>query len=281
MSRLSMVAAPPGSVPATVPATMTGMVVVLKVGGMALDDHSRRAVLAAEVNELRKRGVSVVIVHGGGPQISEEMELRGLVPTFSDGRRITDDMTLAVIERVLLGVLSPALIASLTEAGVDALSLTGTSGGLLTARRVDELGHVGEITSVRRDILTAVLELGLTPVVACLARSSDGGTLNVNADEVAAAIAVSLAAHKLLYVTDVPGILSDRSDPASLFSLLDSQELEGLLPELGAGMVPKARSALHALRGGVDRVHILEVGGPHDLLSHVIARTPRGTQVTL
>lgn len=282
MSRSSVIAAPAGSAPAIGSrAMLTGMVVVLKVGGASLDDVARRAVLAADVGELRARGVSVVMVHGGGPQITEEMELRGLVPSFLDGRRVTDDATLAVTERVLLGVLSPALVASLTEAGVDALSLTGASGGLLTARRVGGLGHVGEITGVRSDILTAVLDLGLTPVVTCLARSSDGGTLNVNADEVAASVAVSLGAHKLLYVTDVPGILSDREDPDSLFPFLDSQELEGLLPQLGSGMVPKARSALQALRGGVDRVHILEVGDPTDLVDHIVKGASRGTQVTL
>ena len=258
--------------------------IVIKVGGQALDDPAAAAIVAEDLALLTLVGVRIVVVHGGGPQVSAAMTEAGIEPSFVEGLRVTDDKAVEIVRRVLLGTINNDLVARLCSAGLSAIGLSGADGGLIEAiRRTgtngEDLGNVGEVVSVRTELLSTLLEKDYTPVVATVAATGEGTPLNINADAVAGAVASALGAEKLVYLTNVDGLYADLGDAGSLISELKSDELARMLPELSAGMRPKAASILDALGAGVGKAHILDGRIPHALLLEIFTDEGIGTQV--
>lgn len=254
--------------------------IVVKIGGQALEDADLTALVAEDLALLTLVGVRVVVVHGGGPQVSEAMRSAGIEPTFVGGRRVTDDRSIEIARRVLLGSINNDLVASLGAAGMRAVGLSGADDGSLGATRLaGGLGHVGEVTSVRADLVSVLLDEGFTPVVASIAPGADGSPLNINADEVAGSLAIALGAEKLVFLTNVDGLYADLGDEGSLISELKSGELREMVAGLSDGMRPKATAIVTALEAGVGKAHILDGRVPHALLLEIFTHEGIGTQV--
>ena len=262
----------------------SGRTVVVKIGGDPLKEPEVRASVVQDIALLVQVGVRVVIVHGAGPQITEAMAGAGLSASFIEGLRVTDDATMEIIARELMGSINMDLVLALGQAGLRPVGLSGADGGVLeaevtTSSSGEPLGRVGSIASVNAGVLEHMLDGGLTPVIASLAPTKDGTLLNINADEVAGSVAGAVEAEKLAYLTNVDGLYENLGDGDSLISEIKGSELSAMLPALSAGMVPKARSALHALNSGVRKVHLLDGRVPHVLLVEIFTDEGIGTQV--
>lgn len=261
-----------------------GRVVVVKLGGESLDDAALATQVAEDIALLALVGVRVVVVHGGGPQISRAMEQRGLQPRFLGGLRVTDDASMELVQQVLIGEINSGLVRRLNAAGIAAVGMSGIDANTMVAEKVagpsgEDLGRVGRVASIDPSYLQAVLAGGFTPVVASIAPTADGLALNVNADAAAASVASALGAEKLVYVTNVEGLYRDLGDSDSLVSELKMDDLAALAPSLSSGMRPKAESALSALAHGVAKVHILDGRVEHALLLEIFTPEGIGTQV--
>ena len=257
-----------------------GRTVVVKIGGAALDDPGLASIVADDIALLTLVGIHVVVVHGGGPQVTAAMRDVGIEPTFVDGLRVTDERSMDIVRSVLAGVINPDLVARLSAAGIAAVGLDGADGGLLVGKvAAPELGRVGSIEHVEAGLVMSLIGAGFTPVVASIALDSDGAPLNVNADSVAGALAAALGAEKLVVLTNVDGLYRDLGDAGSLVSELKGDELADMLGSLSTGMRPKAAAAVEALRGGVGKVHILDGRVPHALLLEIFTDEGIGTQV--
>lgn len=261
-----------------------GQTVVVKIGGQALDDPRMAGLVAEDLALLSMVGIRLVVVHGGGPQISEAMERAGIEPAFVGGLRMTDEESMALVRQVLIGSINSDLVARLGRAGVRALGLSASDGGVLEARKTsgpngEDLGRVGTIVSVETELLETLLDRAYVPVLSSVAVDPAGDALNVNADEVAGAVARALSAAKLVYLTNVEGLYRDLGAADSRISELKAEELESMLPGLSEGMRPKAQSAVSALVGGVEKVHILDGRVEHAVLLEIFTEDGIGTQV--
>lgn len=261
-----------------------GRTVVVKVGGEALDDPGLASLVAEDLALLTLVGVKVVVVHGGGPQVSEAMRSAGIEPQFISGLRVTTDTSIEIVRQVLVGSINNTLVSRLCSAGLRAVGLSGADAGLIVATKVtgpagEDLGNVGSVTEIRTDVLVSLLDDGYTPVVASVAPSDGGAPLNVNADEVAGALASAVGAEKLVYLTNVDGLYRDLGDEGSLISELKSEELRSMAESLSEGMRPKALSILAALRDGVGKAHIIDGRVTHALLLEIFTDEGIGTQV--
>ncbi len=257
-----------------------GTTVVIKYGGSAMDDPELRESFAGDVTLLSMVGIRPVVVHGGGPQISAAMAAEGIEPTWVDGLRVTDLATIGVVQRTLVGVINPEIVRFLNGHGATAVGVTGLDADLFRAEPRDErLGFVGNITTVNSSLITGIVDAGLVPVVAPIARGDDGNVYNVNADTAAGVLARALRAQKLVYLTDVEGVYGDHRDPSSLISRMRVSELRDLLPSISGGMLPKLSSVLEALEGGVSQAHILDGRTEHALLLEVFTSEGIGTMV--
>lgn len=258
-----------------------GTTVVIKYGGSTMEDPSLRESFAGDVTLLSMVGIRPIVVHGGGPQISAAMATEGLEPTWVDGLRVTDAETIRVVQRTMVGVINPEIVRFLNGRGAAAIGLNGLDADLFRAvPRDPRLGFVGEITTVNTSLVDGLVEAGLVPVVAPIARGEDGEVYNVNADTAAAVLARSLKAQKLVYLTDVEGVYRDRADAASLISRMTRAELESILPAIEGGMRPKLESVRDALEGGVAHAHILDGRTEHALLLEVFTSEGIGTMIT-
>ena len=259
-----------------------GRTVVLKYGGHAMDDPALAALFAEDVVLMRLVGMYPVVVHGGGPQITDLMRRLGKEPEFVDGLRVTDAETVDIARMALVGKVNREIVTSLNRHGSYAVGLSGEDAGLLKVEARDvRLGFVGDVQSIDPAILVRMLREDLIPVVATIGVDAEGQAYNVNADTVAAAIAQALEAEKLVYLTDVAGVYEDFGDEGSLISQTDIAGLERLLADgkVGEGMIPKLRSCIEALRGGVHRAHILDGRLPHVLLLELFTREGVGTVI--
>ncbi len=224
-----------------------------------------------------------MIVHGGGPAINEALAQRGKAPVFNQGLRVTDDETLEVVEMVLAGSMNKKLVSALQRCGVSALGLSGKDMDLLMAERKTndgvDIGWVGQINQVNTDFIHDLLNLGIIPVIAPVGTDKSGQGYNINADEAATVIAGALEADKLLYMTDVPGVLADVNDRNSLIPTLTVEDTKRLINAgvISGGMIPKVTSALNALELGVGSVHILDGQSPHVLLSEIFTEEGIGS----
>ncbi len=265
-----------------------GRTVVVKYGGNAMTSDELRRTFAEDIVFLRYVGIKPVVVHGGGPQITAHLERLGVPSQFRGGLRVTDSETMDVVRMVLMGQVNRDIVGMLNEHGPFALGMSGEDANLFTAEQrhavVDgdkvDVGRVGDIVNVQAGAVRGLLEDGRIPVVATIARGSDGGVFNVNADTAAAALAIALRAEKLVILTDVDGLYSDWPNSEDVISSLSGDDLERLLPDLTSGMVPKMEACLRAVRGGVRRSHILDGRVPHALLLEVFTDSGVGTMVT-
>jgi acetylglutamate kinase len=259
-----------------------GATVVVKYGGNAISGPDDLALFAQDVVLMRAVGMRPVVVHGGGPQISELMGRLGKVPEFRDGLRVTDAETVDIARMVLRGQVNPQVVSAINIHGPLAAGVSGEDAGMLEATARDPaLGFVGDVTHVNPAILRRLLNEDLVPVVATVAADATGQTYNINADTVAGAIAEALAAEKLVYLTDVEGLRRRVDDPASLIRQTTADELDQLLADgtLSGGMIPKVAACAHAVRHGVGRAHVLDGRIPHVLLLEIFTDSGIGTMV--
>ncbi|WP_375493414.1 acetylglutamate kinase [uncultured Jatrophihabitans sp.] len=264
-----------------------GKVVVVKYGGNAMTSPELQAAFAQDVVFLRYAGLRPVVVHGGGPQITEHLGRLGIESEFRGGLRVTTPEAMDIVRMVLTGQVSAEIVNGINDHGSFAVGLSGEDGGLLTAERrgavVDgehvDIGQVGDIVDVDASAVTALLDAGRIPVIATVARGRDGLTYNVNADTAAAALAVSLGAEKLIVLTDVEGLYADWPASSEVISQIDVEQLADLMPGLGAGMVPKMEACRRAVQGGVPRAHVLDGRVPHALLLEIFTSEGVGTMV--
>jgi acetylglutamate kinase len=273
-----------------------GQTVVIKYGGHAMTDPALALAFAQDVVFLRYAGLLPVVVHGGGPQISAQLERLGIESTFRAGLRVTTPEAMDVVRMVLTGQVNREVVGLINEHGPFAVGMSGEDAHLLTARRlrttVDgeliDLGQVGEVETVNPGAVLALLADGRIPVISSVARSQAGEILNVNADTAAAAVAVALNAAKLIVLTDVEGLYADWPPaggssaapvPAEVISQLTAAELARLLPGLSDGMIPKMDACLTAVRGGVPQAHVLDGRLPHAVLLEIFTDSGIGTMV--
>jgi acetylglutamate kinase len=260
----------------------SGRTVVVKYGGHAMEDPALADLFAQDVVLMRLVGMNPVVVHGGGPQITDLMRRLGKEPEFRDGLRVTDAETVDIARMALVGKVNREIVASLNQHGSLAVGLSGEDAGLIQVGPADErLGFVGEIRRIDPAILERLVREELIPVVATIGMGEAGQAYNVNADTVAGAVAEALGAEKLVYLTDVAGVYGDYPDEDSLISRIDAAGLETLVRDgkVGEGMIPKLQSCIHALRHGVTRAHILDGRIPHALLLEFFTREGIGTMV--
>jgi acetylglutamate kinase len=260
----------------------SGRTVVIKYGGHAMENEKLAALFAEDVVLMRLVGMNPVVVHGGGPQISDLMRRLGKEPQFVDGLRVTDAETVDIVRMALVGKVNREIVGAINRVGPYAVGLSGEDAGLITVvPRDPALGFVGDVTGINASILERLIREELIPVVATVGVDEAGQAYNINADTVAGAIAQALGAEKLVYLTDVIGLYHDLADEGSLVSQIDVAGLEAMLAAgtLTAGMVPKIASCIDALRHGVARAHILDGRVPHALLLEFFTREGIGTMV--
>jgi acetylglutamate kinase len=260
-----------------------GKTVVVKYGGAAMESAPLARPFAEDIALLCSTGIHPVIVHGGGPQVTEMSNLLGIETKFVDGLRFTDDATLDVATMVLAGRLNTKVVSDLLSGGVRAVGLSGVDGGLLHARKQTkpDLGHVGEVVKVNADVLATLRESNFVPVVASIAIDElQGQAYNVNADIVAAEIAIGLGADKLIFLNDVPGVVTPSGE---LLSELGASECADLVARgiADGGMIPKLQSAVRALGAGVRRIHLIDGRVEHALVLELFTPEGVGTMVTL
>jgi acetylglutamate kinase len=260
----------------------SGKTVVIKYGGHAMENAELAELFATDVVLMRLVGMNPVVVHGGGPQISDLMRRLGKEPEFVDGRRVTDAETVDIVRMALVGKVNREIVAMVNRHGSYAVGLSGEDAGLIRVDQRDpRLGFVGDVRAIDPTMVTRLLREELIPVIATIGVDDDGQAYNINADTVAGAIAESLHAEKLVYLTDVAGVYENWPDESSLISRVDVDGLERLVASgaVSEGMIPKLESCVSALRNGVHRAHILDGRLPHALLLEFFTREGVGTMV--
>ncbi len=257
-------------------------VVLIKIGGSTLVDQTLFDRLAEDVVLLHSVGIKPIIVHGGGPQIGHELRLAGKETSFIDGLRVTDQETLKVVSKVLKGQVGRRIVDAIISLGGPAVSLSGETENLISVTPISkELGFVGKITDIAPHLLNTLIEGGQIPVVSTLGIDDKGQSYNINADTAAGALAGALQVQKVIYLSDVPGLLSDKDDVSTLISSITTLEVEGMIVSKGVsdGMIPKVNSCIDALRHGVGSAHLLDGRIPHVVLLELFTDEGIGTMI--
>ena len=263
--------------------TYYGKTVVVKYGGNAMISEALRQAVISDIILLHLVGIRVVVVHGGGPEITDMLRKIGKTSRFVDGLRYTDDETMDIVQQVLCGKVNKNLVATLNRMGGKAIGLCGMDAGLFQAKMLDEkYGLVGEITQVDPRLVVDALEDGYIPVVSTVAQGVDADTAyNINADTAAAKLAVALGAEKLILLTDVRGLLRDPGDEGTLLRVVELSRVPGLIKDgvIQGGMIPKVDCCVEAVRSGVKRTHILDGRIPHSILIELLSDEGIGTML--
>ena len=261
----------------------TGKTVVVKYGGNAMISEELRQAVMKDIILLHLVGIRVVVVHGGGPEISDMLKKIGHQSHFVDGLRYTDEVTMDVVQSVLCGKVNKNLVAQLNRLGGNAIGLCGMDGQMFQAECLNEkYGLVGEIVKVNPEPVMTALENGYIPVVSTVAQGVDADTAyNINADTAAAQLAVALNAEKLILLTDIRGLLRDPKDENTLINVVHTYDVPKLVEEgvISGGMIPKMECCVDAIHGGVDRVHILDGRIPHSILIELLSDQGIGTMM--
>ncbi len=260
-----------------------GSIVVVKLGGNAIVDDDVLRTFAEDIVMLRSVGLHPVVVHGGGPQIGELLGRLGKESTFRDGLRVTDEETLDVARMVLVGKVGRDILGRINRHGAYAVGMSGEDGGLIRAKLRDpELGFVGDVVSVNPGIVERLLAEDMIPVVSSIGVDEDGQALNINADTVAGALGGALGAEKVVFLTDISGLMSDVDDPDSLVARASVADLEAGIAsgQISGGMVPKVLSCIEAVRAGAASAHMLDGRVPHVLLLELFTDAGIGTMIT-
>lgn len=271
-----------------------GKTFVIKYGGNAMVDEKLKASFAKDVVLMKYIGINPVIVHGGGPQISDTMQKMGLTPKFVSGYRVTDSETMDIVEMVLGGKVNKEIVSLISSAGGTAVGLTGKDGGLIRAKKklvkktapetgapeILDLGHMGEVESVNFKVLETLDKAGFIPVIAPVGVGAKGETYNINADLVAGAVAGALSAAKLILLTDIEGILDKKG---KLMSTLTKKKVQSLIKSnvISGGMLPKVAACFDALSGKVGKVHVIDGRVPHALLLEIFTKEGIGTEIAV
>ena len=260
----------------------SGKIVVIKYGGNAMINEELKQQVMEDICLLWLIGVKVVLIHGGGPEISETMKKLGKKSEFVNGLRVTDKETVDIVQMVLAGKVNKTLVNLLQMKGGHAVGLSGIDGGILEAAMKDEtLGYVGEITKIRTRPIADLLEKNYIPVVSTIASDRQGNTFNINGDTAAASIAGALGAERLIMMTDIAGILRDKEDPSSLIPTVTVSEAKQLFAEgvIAGGMIPKVDCCIEASEKGVKHVVIMDGRVPHSILMELLTDEGAGTMV--
>ena len=263
--------------------TYNGKTIVVKYGGNAMISQELRHAVISDIILLHLVGIRVVVVHGGGPEISDMLRRVGKQSKFVDGLRYTDGETMDIVQQVLCGKVNKDLVATMNRMGGRAIGLCGMDGEMFQARKLDEkYGLVGEITQVNPEPVVDCLEMGYIPVISTVAQGTDAETsYNINADTAAAKLAVALGAEKLILLTDVRGLLQDPKDESTLIHVVQASEVPGLVKDgvITGGMIPKVDCCVEAVRSGVKNTVILDGRIPHSLLIELLSDEGIGTML--
>jgi acetylglutamate kinase len=261
----------------------SGKIVVIKYGGNAMQTEQLKQQVMEDIALLWLIGVKVVLVHGGGPEISQTMKKLGKEAVFIDGLRVTDEETVDIVQMVLAGKVNKTLVNLIQTKGGHAVGVSGVDGGIIEATMKNKkLGFVGEITKIRTQPIVDLLEKGYIPVISTIASDRQGNTYNINGDTAAAHIAGALGAERMILMTDIAGILRDKDDPKTLIphvTIADAKKLydEGII---SGGMIPKVDCCIEALTHGVKNVVIMDGRTPHSILMELLTDEGAGTMVT-
>ena len=260
----------------------SGKIVVIKYGGNAMINEELKQQVMEDIALLWLIGVKVVLIHGGGPEISETMKKFGKKSEFVNGLRVTDKETVDIVQMVLAGKVNKTLVNLLQMKGGHAVGLSGIDGGILEATMKDEaLGYVGEVTKIRTRPITDLLEKNYIPVISTIASDRQGNTFNINGDTAAASVAGALGAERLIMMTDIAGILRDKDDPSTLIPAITVSEAKQLFEEgvISGGMIPKVDCCIEAIEKGVKHVVIMDGRVPHSILMELLTDEGAGTMV--
>jgi len=264
-----------------------GQTVVIKYGGNAMVDKDLMASVLEDITLLKYVGLNPVLVHGGGPAISDNLDKLGVESEFHEGLRVTNSEVMEVVEETLVGKVNSQIVALANQAGNQAVGLSGKDGNLIAAQKCEskdgvDLGYVGEVEKINPAVLKTVIEDGYLPIVAPVGIGAEGASYNINSDLVAGEIAAALEAEKLILLTNVEGILTDPEDPESLVSRLTTAEAESMIDQeqIVGGMIPKVQSCITALEGGVRRTHILDGRVDHAMLLEIFTDQGIGSMIT-
>jgi acetylglutamate kinase len=260
-----------------------GRTVVIKYGGAAMEDPALREEFARDVVLLKYVGLDPIVVHGGGPDITSYMERLGLPVEFVGGLRVSDEATVEIAKMVLVGKVNKEIVTRLARHGQPAVGLCGDDGSLFRVSRRsgpggEDIGFVGQIERVGVDVLRHIAS-DYIPVIASVGADRDGHSYNVNADEAAGAVARAIGAHKVIFLTDVPGWLADVGNPDSLIGQASAEQVRDALPALDGGMRPKLQACVEAIQGGVGSAHIIDGRVPHSLLLELFTDAGIGTKI--
>lgn len=262
--------------------------VVIKFGGSTMDSPELVQQILADVVFIRQVGCWPILVHGGGPRISEAIKKFGIEPVFVAGRRVTDARTLEVAQKILIDTISAEMVEGLEMAGGKGIPLNGRGSRFLSAKKLRlpdqpdiDLGFVGEVTEIDAELSTRLCSGGIIPVVAPIARGQDGQLYNVNADTVAWHIAAATKAEKLIFLSNVEGIMKELDKPETLYSSVTTREVSNLMKKeiVKGGMIPKVEACLSAIRGGVKKAHIINGATPHSLILELYTNQGIGTEI--
>lgn len=259
-----------------------GSVMVIKFGGNAMTSPELFDEFARDILLMHQVGINPIVVHGGGPQIAEWLSKVGKESTFLDGRRVTDTETLEIVQMVLIGKVNADIVSALNRHGPVAVGLSGTDALLLEAEvLLPELGYAGGITHVNPALITRTVSMDMIPVIATIGSDTEGQTYNINADDAAQAIATAIGAEKLIYLTDVPGLLADVDDADSVIGQTTPSGIDELVARgvIQGGMVPKMAGCKAAVLSGVGSVHLIDGRKPHALLLELFTEAGVGTMV--
>ena len=259
-----------------------GKIVVIKYGGNAMINEDLKQQVMEDICLLWLIGVKVVLIHGGGPEISETMKRLGKKSEFVNGLRVTDKETVDIVQMVLAGKVNKTLVNLLQMKGGHAVGLSGIDGGILEATMKDEaLGYVGEVTKIRTRPILDLLEKNYIPVISTIASDRQGNTFNINGDTAAASIAGALGAERLIMMTDIAGILRDKDDPSTLIPAITVGDARQLFQEgvISGGMIPKVDCCIEAIEKGVRHVVIMDGRVPHSILMELLTDEGAGTMV--
>ena len=261
-----------------------GKRVVIKYGGAAMIDCDLKKKVMQDIVLMKYVGMHPIVVHGGGPEITGMLSRLGIKTEFVDGLRVTDRDTMEIVEMVLGGKVNKEIVSGINASGGKAIGISGKDGELIKARYIDptgRLGFVGEVEQINPQIIETVIENGYIPVIAPIGIDDEQQSYNINADLVAASIAVAMDADKLVLLTDVPGLLKDTQDSSSLISVLRVSEVPEYVNEgiIAGGMIPKVQCCVEAVTGGVSRTHIIDGRVPHSILLEIFTKEGIGTMV--
>ena len=260
----------------------SGKTLVIKYGGNAMNDEAITTTILQDIAALKIVGVNPILVHGGGPEINKMLSKLGIEPRFVNGLRVTDEQTMEVAQMILCGKINKNIVGELNSMGVKAIGLCGKDSQLIKAERLDDkLGYVGRITEINAKLLDILARDEFIPVIASIATDDNGNSYNINADTAAAAIGAAMHAEKLLFLSDIDGIMANKDDKQTLIDRITIAELRKMMEAgtISGGMVPKANSCIDAIERGINSVFVLNGTLPHSILLELFTDSGVGTMI--